>query len=80
VGHWKYFYNDGKLRMDGNYIDGKKSGEWKIYYPNKRIKATGIYKQDEKNGTWKYFNEDGKEIPPDPELIKEDEDWFTYSG
>lgn len=80
IGHWKYYYEDGKLRMEGDYIDGKKSGTWKIYYPDKKIKAIGEYKSDEKVGEWRYYNVKGKEIPPNPELIQEDEDWFTYTG
>jgi antitoxin component YwqK of YwqJK toxin-antitoxin module len=80
VGHWKYYYEDGKLRMEGDYSNGEKSGTWKIYYPNKRVKASGNYDKNEKSGDWQYYNPQGKTIPPDPDLIKEDEDWFTYSG
>ncbi len=80
TGHWKYYYENGKLRMEGNYTEGKKSGKWKIYYPNKKIKAIGAYEKGEKIGAWKYYNENGNEILPNPELIKVDEDWFTYSG
>ncbi len=88
-GHWKYYYEDGKLRMEGSYIQlkeendflrGYKNGPWKIYYPNGRIKAVGEYKSGEKIGVWKFYDENGKEVPPDPKLIEEDEDWFTYSG
>ncbi|MBZ0098884.1 MAG: toxin-antitoxin system YwqK family antitoxin [Taibaiella sp.] len=80
VGHWKYYYEDGKLRMEGDYIEGKKSGLWKIYHSNKKIKAIGLYEKDEKIGEWKHYDINGKEIPPNPDYIKEDEDWFTYSG
>ena len=80
VGRWKYYYEDGKLRMEGDYIEGKKSGTWIIYYPDKKIKATGTYENGQKIGEWKYYDEMGNEIPPDPSLIVEDEHWFTYSG
>ena len=80
VGHWKYFYENGKPRMEGDYVEGKKSGTWKIYYPGKKIKATGTYENGEKVGEWKYYNLKGEPIAPDPELIKDDEDWFTYTG
>ena len=66
--------------MEGSYLNGEKDGIWKIYYPNKKIKATGQYKSGKKEGVWKYYDKSGQEIPPDPKLIEEDEDWFTYSG
>jgi antitoxin component YwqK of YwqJK toxin-antitoxin module len=80
IGHWRNYYADGRLRMEGDYSEGKKSGVWKIYYPNQKIKATGIYVNGEKSGNWDYYSENSKAIPADPKLIEEDEDWFTYSG
>jgi antitoxin component YwqK of YwqJK toxin-antitoxin module len=80
VGHWKYYYESGKLRMEGDYIAAEKAGTWKIYYPGGQIKASGDYQGKEKTKSWKYYDGDGKELAPDPQLIKEDEDWFTYSG
>lgn len=80
VGHWKYYYEDGKIRMEGNYSNGKKTGTWIIYHPNGKIKAEGTYDNEKKILPWKYFNQSGTPIPPDPESIKEDEDWYTYSG
>lgn len=80
TGRWKYYFEDGKLRMEGDYIKGEKAGLWKIYYHIGNVKAAGAYRNDEKDGVWKYFDERGKEIPPDPKLIEEDEDWFTYSA
>ena len=80
AGHWKYYYEDGKLRMEGEFTEGKKTGIWKIYYPNKRIKASGTYDKGDKLLDWKYFDELGAQVSPNPALIKEDEDWFTYTG
>ena len=79
-GHWKYYYNDGKLRMEGDYLKGEKNGIWTIYYPNGKTKATGAYSKDKKKGPWKYYNSKGTPIPPNPALIEKDKDWFTYSG
>jgi hypothetical protein len=80
VGVWKYYYGDGKLRMEGKHIRGQKSGIWKIYYSSRQIKAVGEYKNDKKVGIWKYYNENGKEIPADPKMIEKDEDILTYTG
>lgn len=89
TGHWKYYYENGRLRMEGDYIQlrendyfaqAQKSGLWKIYYPTGRIKAVGNYGYNEKVGLWQYFDKNGKKISPDPKLIEEDEDPLTYSG
>lgn len=89
TGHWKYYYENGKLRMEGDYIQlrehdyfalGQKSGLWKIYYQTGKTKAVGNYTSNEKVGVWQYFDKNGKVISTDPKLIEDDEDPFTYSG
>lgn len=79
-GHWKYYYETGRMRMEGDFVKGEKTGRWVIYHHNEKIKASGTYHKDEKEKDWKFYNEKGKEISADPDYIKEDEDWFTYSG
>ena len=80
TGQCKNYYENGKLRMEGNYVEGKKTGVQKIYHPNQKIKATGKYINGEKADNWVYYAKNGKRITPDPKLIEEDEDWSTYSG
>jgi antitoxin component YwqK of YwqJK toxin-antitoxin module len=85
-GHWKYYYHDGKIRMEGGYKfygEGNsrwayKDGIWKIYYPNHNVKAIGTYTRGEKSGTWKYYDENGKELSTDEKFIEKDEDPLSY--
>ena len=31
TGLWKYYYSNGNLCFEGNYVDGKAIGLWKYY-------------------------------------------------
>ncbi len=43
--------NDGKLFMDGYYLNGLKNGKW-IILENNGIYVEGIYKKNKKEGLW----------------------------
>lgn len=59
-GWWKEFFNDGSLKAEGNYEDGKSNGEWKFNYLNGKMEQTGKFnKQGKPDGKWKWFYEDG---------------------
>ncbi len=61
-GYWKEFYNDGKLKAEGNYKDNIKNGEWKFYTENEKLKQQGKFnKNGFQTGAWKWFYEDGKQ-------------------
>ncbi|MFM1744316.1 MAG: hypothetical protein RLZZ630_253, partial [Bacteroidota bacterium] len=59
-GSWKYFYEDGKLRMEGTYVNGERSGVWSFYYPNSRLQQQGAYVANKPEGNWSWFYPDGK--------------------
>ena len=41
MGKWQEFYLDGKVRAEGEYKDGLKSGDWIFYFPNGKIEQRG---------------------------------------
>ncbi len=61
-GDYKEFHNDDKstLKMEGKYLDGKRSGEWKVYHPNAKLLSVGSYNKDGKrDGTYKSYFRSG---------------------
>ncbi|MBL7891935.1 MAG: toxin-antitoxin system YwqK family antitoxin [Bacteroidia bacterium] len=60
TGVWKHFYTPGgKLRFEGNYIDGNPDGKHVYYYPNGKKQQEGKYIMGRKEGNWEYWNEEG---------------------
>ena len=60
-GPWKDYYNDGKLKSEGNYDNGKQTGLWKYYHQNGKIEQTGKFnKQGKPDGTWKWYFDTGQ--------------------
>ena len=60
-GHWKYFFfPKGKMKSEGDYKDGKKTGVWKYYHENGNLMQTGSYMEDKAEGTWTWYYENGK--------------------
>ena len=42
-GHWKYFFNNGKVKSEGNYKNGKKDSVWTFYYENETIQLIFVF-------------------------------------
>jgi len=60
-GHWKFFYDTGKLKEEGDFIGGQRNKKWVFYYEDgKRIEQTGEFINDKFSGTWEWFYENGK--------------------
>jgi antitoxin component YwqK of YwqJK toxin-antitoxin module len=58
-GKWTFWYENGKVKEEGEFEKGKKSGEWTIYdCEGKRI-VKGTYNNDAKTGKWIFFNSEG---------------------
>lgn len=64
-GHWRYYYSNGKLKQEGNYIIAPYT--WvdnvavKDAATGKKIKQAKkvLQYQSLRNGTWKYYNREG---------------------
>ena len=60
-GKWREYYTDGKLKSEGDYIDGKRTGEWIYYYQNGKIEQRGKFIAGGKPvGDWNWYYETGK--------------------
>ena len=42
-GKVKEYYNDGKLKFEGKYLNGERNGKGKEYYFNGKLKFEGEY-------------------------------------
>jgi antitoxin component YwqK of YwqJK toxin-antitoxin module len=59
-GEWKEFYETGKLRADGKYINSKPTGKWRYYFENGKVEITGSYtKKGQKDGEWIWYYVNG---------------------
>ncbi len=59
VGKWTYYFTDGKLFSEEEYVDGKLNGVVKNYYRNGKLTEETSYKGGNKNGLSKIFTEAG---------------------
>ena len=48
-GNFKEYYDNGKLKFEGEYINDKRSGYAKEYYDNDILKFEGEYLNDKRN-------------------------------
>lgn len=62
-GFWKEFFDDGKLKAEGNYQKDKRLGEWKFYHQNGMLEQIGSYNDEGKFvGEWKWFYDNGNKL------------------
>lgn len=59
-GYWEEYYEDGKLKSKGNYIDGLRVDDWEYYFFDGKIKQKGKYLKGERpTGKWVWFYDNG---------------------
>lgn len=51
-----YFYDNGKVKQEGFYKDGKVHGQWTSYAEDGSKLAMGEYKNGQKAGKWFFWN------------------------
>ncbi|MDO8535756.1 MAG: tetratricopeptide repeat protein [Candidatus Omnitrophota bacterium] len=54
-----WYYSNGNMQTEGNYVNGKENGFFKWYYPSGAVKAEGGYLDGKYSGEWKWYNEGG---------------------
>ena len=54
------YYNNGKLKFEGKFLNGKKNGKGKEYYETGKLKFESEYKDNLLNGKVKEYNNKGK--------------------
>ena len=52
-----YFYDNGQIRQEGFYLDGKLHGKWVSYNLDGSKQAMGEYENGNKTGKWFFWNE-----------------------
>ncbi len=53
-----FYYDDGSIRQEGAYKNGKLHGEWISYNKDGEKTAIAQYKQGQKDGVWFYWSGD----------------------
>ena len=61
-GYAKDYYDNGKLKFEGEYLNGKRNGKAKEFYHNGFLKFEGEYLNDERNGKAKEYYDNGNLI------------------
>lgn len=61
-GEWSYWYPDGKLWSQGEYLNGKRDGKSTVWYENGQKRYQGVYLNDSTIGKWQFWDEQGKLI------------------
>jgi antitoxin component YwqK of YwqJK toxin-antitoxin module len=54
------YYSNGKIKVEGEYEEGKKNGQWIFYYESGIIWSQGFFKQGLSTGKTKVFHENGQ--------------------
>ncbi len=53
-----YYHDNGQIKEQGFYLDGKLHGKWVSYNENGTRQTTGEYQNGKKVGKWFFWNED----------------------
>lgn len=51
-----FYYGDGTVSSEGNFLNGKPVGYWKTYYPNGNLKSEGNRLSDALDGKWIFYD------------------------
>jgi len=51
-----YYHENGKIKQEGFYKEGKVHGKWISYAENGKKTSLGEYKNGEKTGKWFFWN------------------------
>jgi antitoxin component YwqK of YwqJK toxin-antitoxin module len=59
-GKWKFFYDDGKIKSEGNFVHDKREGKWLYYFNSGMTEQIGNYKNGKPHGQWIWYYENQK--------------------
>jgi antitoxin component YwqK of YwqJK toxin-antitoxin module len=59
-GNWTYYYPDGTVESEGNFLNDLPDGVWKWYYDNGKVKEVCRFVMGKRMGDGLLYNEDGK--------------------
>lgn len=69
TGHWKSYYENGKLWSHNEYLNGKQHGISEGFFKDGTLKYHGHYKEDKKAGEWCIYVKMGNTIDKKCSLI-----------
>lgn len=79
VGSWKYYYGNGIIKSEGEYLENRRTGLWKYYYENGSIEQKGDFLYGVPHGKWVWYYEVGTvKREEDYRLGKEDGESVEY--
>ena len=58
-GPYRDHYPNGKVKEEGVYKNGEKTGKWTYYWKAGAKKTVGYYTKGTPTGTWTYFSSQG---------------------
>ena len=64
------YYDNGNVKAERQFKDGKLDGSYKLYHSNGQLKLEGNYHNDRMNGVFKKYNEQGQLVSE--ELYQDD--------
>ena len=54
------YYDNGNIKAERHFKDGKLDGSYKLYHENGQLKLEGTYQNDRMNGVFKKYNVQGQ--------------------
>jgi uncharacterized protein len=83
IGNWKYFFENGKLKMESDLFEDRIGGKWTYYFENgkvsqegviEQLKSKGFYSEDAREGNWNMYYEDN--TLKAQAIYEQDEAWY----
>ena len=78
-GTYLTYFDNGNLKMQSAFIEGKKHGECKIFYEDGTLNEVRSYKNNEMDGTWLTYNKLGVKVAEASyKEGKKDGNWYVW--
>ena len=58
-GHWTWWYENGRVALEGTYRIGKKIDKWTWYHQDGSLRYEGTYVKGKREGDWSYYHSGG---------------------
>ena len=55
IGRWTEYFDNGKRKNTGLYVDGLEHGKWYYWYKSGKKEKIGVYQNGKKDGLWKGY-------------------------
>ena len=60
-GKWTWWYENGQLELEGNYVNGERDGKWTLWYENGQKCIETYFLNGVMGSTWSQWHENGQE-------------------